>query len=614
MILWLLLSCTSNPESSNHILTSGEGFFDRPWPSDLRRQENGLLDMSGWPFQGENLLLDSFLELAEDLDGFGNNAPIYHRFTETLELDRLPSPKESLELDSPLFLLNITEGSTNRGSRIPISMEWFEDEGQWIPSKTLVVAPSWGNPLDPDSDYALVFGNELVGRSDDFAQAFDPESALFSYYQPVIETLTYLDIEAEDIAHATRFHTQNPIQEMVQIATAIQDRLSKPRLDQKLAFVGDLFEGKAYEGKLLVPLWQHGQKPYATEGGGFRFDVDGAPILFDWEHTRFTLSLPETSMPEDGWPIAIYSHGTGGSDRGFASSDREKSPGALFSQAGYVGIGISQPLHGDRNTGGSPELYSFNYLNPESGKSTFRQGAADQIYLAHLLAAHAHQFTTDDEEEIRLNPNQIVYVGHSHGGEVGAMAIPFFPKQIKTAVISGTGGGISLALLYRKAGDFDMEEIIRNTLDLDNSEDLSTLHPIVALVQLCAEVTDPLNFAPYWFHKKPWWDAHPLSIYQTEGLHDEHTPPISTEALSAAAQSPIIDTPIQWLPSHEVYDLFDNNMPLQGNVAAYDGSQVTAGLRQYADEDHFVIFNTLEAAHKYRDFIDSAKEGLPILE
>ena len=80
------------------------------------------------------------------------------------------------------------------------------------------------------------------------------------------------------------------------------------------------------------------------------------------------------------------------------------------------------------------------------------------------------------------------------------------------------------------------------------------------------EITDPINYAPYWFHKQPWWDAHPISVYQTEGLEDEHTPPISTEALSAAAKSPIIDVPLQWRPGHEIHNLFEDTLPLQGNV------------------------------------------------
>ena len=614
MIFLLLWSCSNIKTADNSIITNGEHFFDRPWPSDLRRN-NGALDMSGWPFEGEFSLMDSFLSLAGELDGFGNNAPIYHRFEKPLNEDSLPTEQESIEIDSPVYLINVTVGSPARGEKTPLSMRFFAEKTQWLPDNVLAVAPSWGNPLDVDADYALIITTEWAQQSDDFAQAFDKDAELFSYYAPVLATLEMQDVDVHTIAHATRFHTQNPVQEMVHIATAIKETISKPPLDQKVAFVHDLYEGKAYEGKLLIPLWQHGQKPYATEGGGFRFDEKGVPILFDWEYTRFTLSVPEGTMPEEGWPVAIYSHGTGGNDRGFAGSDSNTAPGAQFSKAGYVGIGISQPLHGDRNTGGSPELYSFNYLNPESGKTSFRQGAADQIYLSHVLAAHAHRFSTDDgSPDIVLNPNHIVYVGHSHGGEVGAIALPFFPENLQTAVLSGTGGGMSLALLYRKEGDIDFETIIKNALDFDSDEELSTFHPVVALVQTHAEVTDPINYAPYWFHKEPWWESHPMSVYQTEGLLDEHTPPISTEALSAAAKSPIIGYPLQWRPSHEIYNLFEAQLPLQGNSIAYDGSERTSGLRQYEDEDHFVIFNSLAGARKYRVFIETSLVGLPILE
>ena len=42
------------------------------------------------------------------------------------------------------------------------------------------------------------------------------------------------------------------------------------------------------------------------------------------------------------------------------------------------------------------------------------------------------------------DPNNVVYVGHSHGGEVGAIALPFIGKYVQSVVLSGAGGGLSV--------------------------------------------------------------------------------------------------------------------------------------------------------------------------
>ena len=56
-------------------------------------------------------------------------------------------------------------------------------------------------------------------------------------------------------------------------------------------------------------------------------------------------------------------------------------------------------------------------------------------------------------------------------------------------------------------------------------------------MQALGEVTDPLNYSPYWF-REALGDAEPVHVLLTEGLHDEQTPYQTTEALAAAAGVP----------------------------------------------------------------------------
>ena len=110
--------------------------------------------------------------------------------------------------------------------------------------------------------------------------------------------------------------------------------------------------------------------------------------------------------------MAIYGHGTGGDHLSFVREGSSISPASSLAEAGILGFGVSLPLHGDRAAGLDPALASFNYLNPDSARSCFRQGALDQIYIATLLSRLPHRFETTSDT-IRTDPSRVAYMGHS---------------------------------------------------------------------------------------------------------------------------------------------------------------------------------------------------------
>ena len=70
---------------------------------------------------------------------------------------------------------------------------------------------------------------------------------------------------------------------------------------------------------------------------------------------------------------------------------------------GIAVIGISQPLHADRAPPGTnPDLDSFNFYNPDAGRTNVRQGALDQVYLAEVLTRATASFRAGGET-IRLD-------------------------------------------------------------------------------------------------------------------------------------------------------------------------------------------------------------------
>lgn len=614
-ILPFFLACKAPPKAAVGLVVDDGSFFSRPWPSDDRFREEGYPDLENWPNPAENPLVDKFLEEAKKLDGFGTNSPIYFQLDGKPDLTLLPEEIDSLDEDAAVHIIDIDPSSPYRGERFPIRWNFQEQETNWQPANFLALAPTWGFPLRPNTQYAVVLTTELVKAEQDYKEiAKNSEHSLHAKYKDLLDVWEYLDYDPEDIAVTTIFTTQTPMKDLINISKRIDQEISLPSLTQELIWIKEGNGCQIYDGQLLIPLWQYGEKPYSSAGGSFGMDENGRPIVFTWELVNFRLSVPDYEMPVEGYPVAIYSHGTGGDWTTFANNANEFEPSTQLAKAGLAGFGISQPLHADRGEGQDPELYSFNYLNPASARTMFRQGAADQIYLAKLLSSQVHTLNFEGSS-IKLNPEKINYLGHSHGGEVGSLALPFMGKYLNSAVLSGAGAGLSITLMERQMGTgtgLTIQELLETAISLAPHEELSSFHPMIGFVQMLAEVTDPLNYARYWFSDAGYWTQKPVSVLMTEGLTDEYTPPKSIEIMAATAKIPIIGTAYSINPAQEILG-YSAAGSAEGNSEAYDGSKITSGLVQFPYDGHFPIFQNEDAVDLYRYFFETAVEGSSVI-
>lgn len=588
-------------------MTTGPGFFDRPYPADSRRVD-GHPDVSGFPGEGDSTLVDAYLAAAGEIDGFGTNTPVYVRFEAAIDVERLPDAAASMRLDSPILLVDVDRESAHRGERTPLAFEWTATETSYQPANLLAAAPVFGFPLRPSTTYALVIRDTLAAPS---GQAWG--TGVSEELAPVQETLLGLGIAPEEVALAVTFTTQDPHWEMERIARAIHEELGIPAIDQELTLREERGSYDLYWGTVAVPVWQHGQRPYRTEGGAFAFDEHGDPTIAFWERVKFALTIPTGEEPADGWPVVLYSHGTGGDFRTFCQTGDPDEEASVMAREGVAMIGISQPLHADRATEDTdPSLDSFNYMNPYAGRTNFRQGALDQVYLAEVLTRATPTFTAEDRS-VRLDPDRVAFFGHSQGGLVGAIAVPFFSDRVRAAGMSGTGGGLSMTLVLRK-DPIDIAGLMESLLDFDEGETLTTFHPVTALVQTLSEATDPLNYSPYWYAEDPGWGGRPVPALLTEGLLDAATPSVTTEALAAAAHMPIVGDPATDPEALDLRDLSPDGLPTADNADDWNGDAITAGLGQFPDQDHYAIYYDRDARQLYRDFLVSALDGAPRLE
>ena len=645
--LAVALSITACPEPPRTVSATsalfdaslGDGFWSMPWPGDQRRilRGDGSLggpDMTDFPNPSDNGLLGSYLELSgTDLDGFGLNSPIYFAFDGPVVLPAWEQPaiEASARCEGPIRIMNIDPGSPDLGSCVPA--RWLlrsAHNDPYLSDHHVVVAPYWGFPLDDATLYA-VFLSDLSDGGGGFLEAPAPlqdlltgrseNSDLQDVYWPLAVALGTLpgttdedgftgDSNARWIASATVFTTQDATAEMELLSAFIRADSHLPRWDGELTLLDASHEHfqteyELYDGVYVARNFQRGVRPYASDGGGFQFK-DGRPVGMSDERIPFVIGTSRATQvqPEDGWPVLIHAHGTTG-DRFSHLTGNNLRPAFLAANRGFLSIGIPQPFHGDRWPGGNETLeglYSFNYFNPESGRTTFRQGALDTVSLVEFIRRQmgAAGDLADAYPQLRINPDKIYFLGHSQGGITGAIALPS-TQGIKGWVLSGAGGGLSTTVMQRE-DPLVIRDAMLTALGAPDGTDLFEMHPLIGMVQMLAEATDPINYAKHWLGGGT-GDA--ASILLTEGLLDAQTPADTSETLAVAGGLPIARPYFEReILGMTLAGLEALRTPYSANISHDDGSEVTTGLAQF-DRNHFAIFNDGDAALLWANFLYS---------
>lgn len=599
-----LCACEGSTTTAMFVVPGGAAageFYDLPFPNDLRRTESGALDLSEFPTNA--LLLQQMRTAASELDGFGLNSAMYARFDGALDPESLPSAWTSTEPTSSVYLVNVDPDSPDRGARTPILAKFRTEGTQTIGGNHLVVRPYPGFPLDEGTTYALVVTTrvdgdggsslavapemaKLVGTSADAAIAHARE-----VYQPLLDYLDEPgDDERGDVATAAVFTTQH--------ATNIAEALRKGVAAAPVPVPTDITikdnpstAFTIFVGNYLAPNFQAGDVPYKNAPSGrVTVGADGAAVMQRMESLRFSLVVPTGPVPANGFPIAIYSHGTGGD---YLSGFDDGTAGRLAAE-GIATISMDQVLHGPRNPGGNPELDFFNFGNVYAARDNALQGFADgfsQVRLARALSFD------DAGRTIKLDMTKVFFFGHSQGGLTGPGFVAFEP-DLKGAVLSGTAGLLYLNLLA-KTNPLDIPALVE-TFVRDQPVDAD--NPSLALVQMWVDRSDPANYAPLMIRRPPPGIA-PRPIFQTEGFTDTYSPNVGIEAFATALGGDIVmETAARPVEGLELRGRTVQPAPITNNL-----NGVTAVLAQFlarqGSDGHFVVFDIPIARQQAAKFL-----------
>jgi predicted esterase len=593
--LVILAACGSESSKTALFELPGDStdFYALPFPNDLRREADGTIDLSAFPTN--SLIADKYREAADTLEGFGLNQAIFARFDGTLDSPALPDPMSSIADTASVYLVDIDPDSPQRGERSPIAVKFRAEPTRTLGENHLVARPYPGFGLAEGTTYALVITDRVGG-----VKASPTFEALLgsggdtktvdarAVYQPLLD---WLDEPGGDergsVVSAAVFTTQR--------VTQIVPALRKGVLAAPAPVATGITPGpvtaamSVFTGQYMAPNFQSGDVPYRDAPTGQIMVTGDTAISQRMETMRFGLTIPAGPVPANGFPIAIYAHGTGGDHLSFV----DDGTGAALAAQGIAMISTDQVLHGPRNPNGDEQIDFFNVANPFAMRDNSLQGTADAF--AQLRLAQGMSFA-DGGRTIRFDATKVYFFGHSQGGLTGPGFVAFEPS-LSGAVFSGTGGLLYLGLLY-KTKPLDVSMLLATFL---RDDPVDEDNPSLAMVQMWVERADGANYAPM-FVRRPL--GTPRNIFQTEGFTDTYTPNPSIEAFAIATGGDIVEladtadiTGLTALRGRAV-----KAAPIATNVGG-----ATAALGQYkqrsGSDGHFVVFDNAVAKRQAASFL-----------
>ena len=590
----------------------GEGFYDTPWPSNARLVD-GKVSLEKFP-RSNGGIIQVFRKVLETIDGFGNMAVVYIKFDARLGNASMPSPADSITPESHVQLIDVSEQGC--GDSVPLDTDMDKEGDSYIPANTLRVSVLPGHALNPKTAYAAVvlkaFGgasNFKTLRPEGFQKAWDGEAPFGDSLAPLRDCLPRTGLNAEDIAIATVFTTQDPTADTRLLRDAVldPDQTDAPVITEWAMVVDEDAEGEeatqlVYTGKVRVPIFQKGEPPYNRSGEGvIEIDEDSKPVVQRYDDIPFSLTFPAGKSLDDVLPVLLWSDGTGASLLGHVTDDHIEE----MVKKGWAVLNFVPQFHEPRApVGSAPELPTFNYTNPSSGRSVFRQQAAESLYMLRVI----REVLTQQDGVPQLDGDRVLYGGHSQGGIVGALIAGVSDDFVGYA-INGVGGYLSSTIIYRK--DYlDIEATLRSVLKVDRP--LDRKHPTIQLAQLGVEAVDPINYAPYWVGKEG--DHGGSHILISNGARDTTTAKLGMSALLTEGMVPPLSAAAWELDPYGITGLEPIPRRIKGNRTSTTGESLTQAAFLLEDQGHFSLYRSARVEQLFVDFWTQAYEGVPTVD
>jgi hypothetical protein len=619
-------------------------FFRMPFPTDGHR--NGRrIDLSGFPTPGESTFgfdpVQPYLDALSTAGAWGAHMSVIMRFSGSVDI---PSFREGNDEMEPVNWVDVTEGHADFGRSEGLT--WFLSGGRsaYVCNNWMAIRRPEGRPLRAGNTYAVWIttqgrdgdGNaierspQLEAVLAETAPGDERLAQVHAAYAPFRAYLASEGISPDTVLNAAVFtvdDVRGPMRELAAAASeadlaTVSDWVKCgdgaespcPQAEGNRACGAGAADYDEYHALIELPIFQRGEAPYEAPDDGGDIDTSG-PVRT--EQICAALTVPKGEMPESGWAVTLFGHGTGGS---FRSHVREEVAGVLSrGERRFAVLGIDMPSHGPRrgDSEKEPKELFFNFLNPNAARGNPMQGGADIIGLTRLIETLEVPAEATGADVITFDASQVVWWSQSQGSVHGSLGVPWTSVP-KGAVLSGNGAALLYSLLEKKS-PVDISAAVPFVLqdaDADGALQGKQYHPVLSLLQMWIDPADPLNFAET-IGRIPPEGVTPKHVLQTYGHGDTFTPPRTLAIYAQAGRFGQAAPDVSVAEPAEISRLAVSAGPLEGNVSV-DGEPYTLGLRQYGPPEgrdgHFVVFDLEAANADVQRFLRAAAAGeVPVI-
>jgi len=591
-------------------------FYRLPFPNDAARV-GGKVSFANHPHDASSPVgfdvLARYFSVLES-EPFGAYSTVYFRFDGEFDFGSVSAGGD----DPILRYVDLTTGS-RRG------FSYFVTNGrnQYICPNYIAVRPNRGDVFQAGHTYAVILKTGVTGTdkttrakpADDFAKLIAATAPIdaalsepYAAYKPLRDYLTAQKIATTDVLNATVFTVGDPraiaarLRTSARAATApsatswtkcdtgVKSPCPQADGDRACAAADPAYD--EWHALVSLPIYQRGDAPY-DKGGDFDLTGTGAITAARTEQVCLSLTVPKSTAPTGGFPVAIYAHGTGGSFRSHVIDGTAKRLAKIDlggTTTAFAVLGIDQVAHGPRRGSSTrePRDIFFNFGNPLAARFGPLQGAADQ----HALVRLVETLTVTGAS---FDPTKIVFFGHSQGSTEGAMFLAY-DQAIKGAVFSGQGASLLDALVTKKA-PIDLSSLTWILLSETSPTAVDAWHPALSLLQWWEDPADPLHFAAA-------TTRLPRNVLMTFGTKDTYTPHATQVTFLAAAGLAFVGSDLETFGGTPLASA-------QGNIDI-GGVKATAVVRQYAPgayDGHFVAFENDTARADITKFLARVARG-----
>jgi hypothetical protein len=651
-------------------LSTPETFFQFPYPSDLRLVD-GSPDVRGWPNPRNLGLVEALRVAAAERKGFPVLPAAYFLFDAPLA-ERTPDAVLPAAKDAPVMLVDIDPASPEKGRLYPMVASTLPPD-DYTPENLLAVAPRPGFVLAPNRTYAFVVLRSLGDASgaplgvpqamEELKAGVTPAGArgkaAAEQYAKLWPVLKQIGVDTAQVAAATVFSTVDVVSDLFELTNKLKAQY-KVEITGLAVDPGDGAKHPRYcelRGKVVYPQFQKGTPPFNKEGL-FDFSQGDLPVKQRDEEAPITLTLPKGPMPEGGYPLAMFFHGSGGLstavvDRGTWRNtedpadcppwpdtlrcDKKKSdpqtlldewekkrgcntagegPAHVMAQRGFAMAASALPLNPERLEC-AEEIAYLNFNNLAAFRDTFRQGVIEQRLFIEALST----LTIDPAivasceglslpagaSAYRFSLDKLVATGQSMGGMYTNMIGAVEPR-IQAVAPTGAGGFWSYFILKTKLLA-NIDKAVGSLLV--TKAPLQFLHPALQLLETAWEPAEPLAYMPR-LGKNPLPNHPARAIYEPVGKDDSYFPIELFDAVALAYGHPQAGQEV-WPSMQQALSLDDRGgllpYPVVDNNDSLAGGKFTGAVIQYPGDGvydpHALYSQRDEVKYQYGCFFES---------